>query len=144
MLPPEDLQNADAAWLRFPSGGWQPGLPSSLPPLPPNVRIILDALCSPLSVSPSPLLSAILQDTSEQALRPANREALFGLIQAVSHAVETAIKPGTLKKDQQAWRHWLAFTAEMGTAAVRNDDLAHAPRETFLVAAFMVWLTRDG
>jgi hypothetical protein len=30
----------------------------------------------------------------------------------------------------------------MGTAAVRNDDPAHAPRETFLVAAFLVWLTR--
>jgi len=140
----EEIQAIDSAWFRFPSvgiQGWQPSLSSLLPPPPPNVRTILEALLSPLSVSPSPLLSAILQDGSEQALRPANREALFGLIQAVSHAVESSIKPGTLKKDQQAWRHWLAFTAEMGTAAVRNDDPARAPRETFLVAAFIVWLT---
>jgi hypothetical protein len=69
-------------------------------------------------------------------------DTFFGLLQAVSHAVESAVKPGTLKKDQQAWRHWVSFTAEMGTAAVRNDDPTHAPRETFLVAAFIVWLSQ--
>jgi hypothetical protein len=144
--PGNGLQDVHTAWSRYSpgvqGGGWMSSPPSFLPPFPVNVRTILDALLSPLSVSPSPLLSAILQDNSEQALRPADRESLFGLIQAVSHAVESAIKPGTLKKDQLAWRHWVAFTAEMGTAAVRNDDPSHAPRETFLVAAFLVWLTR--
>jgi hypothetical protein len=63
------------------------------------------------------------------------------LLQAVSHAVESAQRPGTLKKDHQLWRLLVEYTTEVGTEAVRKDDAAHAPRETFLAAAFIVWFT---
>ena len=119
----------------------EPNAFSFLPPLPSQIQTISGAMLQPLSVRLTPLMSLVLQDRSEQALRPEDPSMLISLLQGVAHAVDSAVRPGTLKKDKQAWRLWLAFTADVGTAPVRDDDPSHFARETFLVAAFIIWLT---
>jgi hypothetical protein len=114
--------------------------PALLPPPPAGSLTIVEVLNHPLVVRASPLLSVVVNDDSAQALRPVDPSKLFAYLQSVSHAVESSVRPNTLKKDRQGWRLWMEYTADMGTSAVRDDDPARAPREAFLVAAFIIWL----
>ena len=102
---------------------------------------ILDVLRSPDIAPRGELHDTLVADSSEYALRPADPALLYAYAQAVGYAVTQAVRPGTRKKNLCAMSHWRTFTGIMGTPALRRDPVPNLVRETFLVGAFIVWLT---
>ncbi len=90
----------------------------------------------------SPLAHSILQDDSAQALRPKDPSLLLEYDGLVGAAVAASVSRGTLGKNLLARRRWMQFTSLWGTAPLRDDDPRFHTREAFLVAAFLVWLSR--
>lgn len=103
---------------------------------------ILDVLRDPSSAPPWGLYETLLADTSDQALRPKDPAVLFAFVQEVGHAVTVGVPKGTRKKDVAAWKHWHHFTTViMGTEPLRRDTVKFGQRESFMVGAFIVFLT---
>ena len=89
----------------------------------------------------SPLARHLEADTTAQALRPADPALFRALGDAVGEALVQSVPKLTAKKDRTGWAYWEEFTKMWGTPALRTEARDHRERETFLAAAFIVWLS---
>ena len=89
----------------------------------------------------SPLARHLEADSSAQALRPADPSLFRSLGDAVGEALVQSVPKLTAKKDRTGWAYWEEFTTMWGTPALRTETRDHRERETFLAAAFVVWLS---
>ena len=113
------LQSKGPAWL--------------LPPVPSTHYLIDDLLDFKRPNKPSPLLQSLLSDTSEQALRPSD----------VGHALEHADPISSRDKNRTSWKYWTSFLTLMNSPPLRVPDPLNPTRDSFLKAAFLLWVRRE-
>ena len=114
-----------------------------LPPVPSSHRLVDDMLRRPSSHSiASPLVQALLSDSdsSGQAIRPTDLASFLAYSECVSYSWEHAVPSNTAKKNRASWAHWVSFTKELGTAALRIQRPETLMRDRFLSASFIIWL----
>ena len=123
------LQSKGPAWL--------------LPPVPSTHYLIDDLLDFKRPNKPSPLLQSLLSDTSEQALRPSDPSFLEAYTSAVGHALEHADPISSRDKNRTSWKYWTSFLTLMNSPPLRVPDPLNPTRDSFLKAAFLLWVRRE-
>ena len=114
------------------------------PPSVPGAEVTTaDALANPSAVAPSPLYELLRNNSSSQALRPADEGLLRAYCGAVSHALESGVPRSSKDKDRRAWQRWTDFLAggHHNSCPLRDDAPEHYAREALLVASFIIYLS---
>jgi hypothetical protein len=88
------------------------------------------------------LLQLLLDDDSEQALRPEDLSMFAAYVGAVEHAFQADVKPNTRKKDRTGWGRWSEFMRTMRSPPLRKPDPRFVLRERALRAMYLVWAKR--
>jgi hypothetical protein len=113
-----------------------------LPPVPARHALVDDILDGTRPVAPSPLLRTLLDDDSDQALRPSDPHLLESYASCVSHTIVQKYAPSTQAKHRTGWNLWVEFMQQWHSPPLRRDDPSRCVREQFLRAAFILWARR--
>jgi len=86
---------------------------------------------------------ALLNDDSDQALRPKDPSLLLAFAEAAQHGMQACVPKTTDAKNKTGWRLWEQFLQDIGgnTPPLRQPDLnpRHMLREQLLKNMFILW-----